>query len=190
MSKNKLQTLVEGAIIVALAMALSYIPHSLGISSIEILYGVVPLCLYSWRRGVKAGIIAGIVWGLLDLILRGLSSGSVLNVWQGILEYPLAFGVLGLAGLWAPVIQRRIQQHQSILGAVLISSSVALFIKYFCHFIAGVLVWGSYAPKAFNPWTWSLLVNGGSVVASLIFALIVFGCLKNILVKLLNLKIK
>ncbi|UQS82197.1 energy-coupled thiamine transporter ThiT [Bombilactobacillus folatiphilus] len=190
MKKNSLQSITEGAIIVALAMVLSYIPHSVGISSIEVLYGVVPLFLYSWRRGFKAGVIAGIAWGLLDLILRGLSSGSVLNAWQGILEYPVAFGLLGLAGIWSKAIKTKLDEHLSIGSLVIISSLVALFGKYLIHFFAGVLVWGSYAPKAFNPWTWSLLVNGGSAIVTLVFVIIIMLLLKRVLPKIINWRLK
>ncbi|NVY96491.1 energy-coupled thiamine transporter ThiT [Lactobacillus sp. DCY120] len=185
MVKNKLQVLIEGAIISALAMALSYIPHSTGISSIEILYGIVPIYIYTWRRGLVAGMGSGLVWGLLDLILRGLSSGSVLNVWQGILEYPLAFSVLGLAGWATPLIQKKARQHLS-WGLMMASGATALIAKYFLHFIAGVLVWGSFAPKSMNPWLYSFIVNGGSALASLIFLGIVLFLLRPVLGRLIK----
>ncbi|UQS84199.1 energy-coupled thiamine transporter ThiT [Bombilactobacillus thymidiniphilus] len=186
MRSKQLQTIVEGAIIAALAMALSYVPHSLGISSIEILYGTVPIFIYAWRRGGKAAISAGIVWGLLDLFLRGFSSGSVFNAWQGILEYPVAFGLLGIAGLWSAAIKKRVQQHKNIYGLLLVSGITALLAKYLIHFFAGVLVWGSFAPKSMNPWVYSLIINGGSALATLLFVIIVVGLLQKTIARFIN----
>ena len=85
-TKN-LTVLVEVAIIAAFAMALEYLPHS--INAIQVNYGLIPVTVLALRRGTKPALAAGLVWGLLDLLLRGLSDGGVLNVVQGILEYPI-----------------------------------------------------------------------------------------------------
>ncbi|MFD0728482.1 energy-coupled thiamine transporter ThiT [Bombilactobacillus mellis] len=188
MQKNKLLVTVEGAIIVALAMALTYIPHSIGVSSIELQYGIIPLVIYAWRRGLGAGITAGVVWGLLDLILRGLSKGSVLNLWQGILEYPVAFGVLGLAGLWSRQMQLRLQTNKQTYWIMLWSALVSVCAKYLLHFFAGGLVWGAYAPKSMNPWVYSLIINGGSAVANIVMVAIIFLLLKKVLKQLVLVK--
>ncbi|MCO6540746.1 MAG: energy-coupled thiamine transporter ThiT [Lactobacillus sp.] len=184
MGKNKLAVTVEGAIIVALAMALTYIPHSLGISSIEFQYGIIPLIIYAWRRGFSAGVTAGVVWGLLDLILRGMSKGSVINPWQGILEYPVAFGVLGLAGLWAQQIQHHLKNNQQVYWPMLLSGMVAVCAKYLLHFFAGGIVWAAYAPKSLNPWVYSLIINGGSALANIIMVAIVLVLLRQVMGKL------
>ena len=42
-SQDSLVVLTEGAIIAALAMGLSYIPHSTGISSIQVVYGLIQM---------------------------------------------------------------------------------------------------------------------------------------------------
>lgn len=188
MKKNKLLVTIEGAIIAALAMALTYIPHSLGASSIELQYGIIPLIIYAWRRGTVAGVTAGAVWGLLDLILRGLSKGSVLNFWQGILEYPIAFGVLGLAGLWSHQIQLRLQNNRQTYWSMFWGLLVSVCAKYLIHFFVGGIVWGAYAPKSMNPWIYSLIINGGSAVANILMVAVIFLLLKKILNQLVLVK--
>lgn len=100
MGKNThLIVLLEVALIAALAMALEYIPHDTGISGLQFNYGLIPLTVLALRRGTRPALAAGLAWGLLDLLLRGFATGGFLNPIQGILEYPIAFTVVGLAGL-------------------------------------------------------------------------------------------
>jgi thiamine transporter len=56
--------------------------------------------------------------------------------------------------------------------------------KYFCHFVAGVIYWGSYAPKGQSPVLYSLIINGGSAVASIVFAVAVLSVLLRVSPKL------
>ncbi|TGD25313.1 energy-coupled thiamine transporter ThiT [Companilactobacillus suantsaicola] len=176
-SQDSLVVLTEGAIIAALAMGLSYIPHSTGISSIQVVYGLIPMSVYALRRGVKAGLLAGLAWGLLDMFLRGLG-GGVLNPLQGFVEYPLAFGVVGLIGLGSVSVQRAVRNGKNAIGLIIFYSAIGFFAKYFCHFLAGGIYWGSYAPKGMNPWIYSLVVNGGSFIANMIM-LVVLAFLLN-----------
>jgi thiamine transporter len=176
-SQDGLVVLTEGAIIAALAMGLSYIPHSTGISSIQVAYGLIPMSVYSLRRGLKAGLLAGLAWGLLDMFLRGLG-GGVLNPLQGFVEYPLAFGVVGLIGLGSVSVQRAVRNGKNAIGLIIFYSAIGFFAKYFCHFLAGGIYWGSYAPKGMNPWIYSLVINGGSFIANMIM-LVVLAFLLN-----------
>jgi len=64
---SELLVITEGAIITALALALSFVPHTTGVSAIEFVYGLIPMAIYALRRGVKAGLITGFVWGILDI---------------------------------------------------------------------------------------------------------------------------
>lgn len=183
--QDSLVVLTEGAIITALAMGLSYIPHSTGVSSIEFVYGLIPMSIYALRRGLKPGLMDGLVWGLLDMLLRGLSTGGVLNPFQGIVEYPLAFAVVGLIGLGSVRVQQAIKNGKNALGLIIFYSAIGFFAKYFLHFIAGGIYWGSYAPKTMNPWIYSLVINGGSFVANMIMLLVLAVILNRIFKQLI-----
>lgn len=175
MQHQRLLIQIEGAIIAAFAVALEYIPHTAGPSAIEVSFGIIPIVIYSLRRGAISGMVSGLIWGLLDLILRGLGNGSVLNVWQGLLEFTIAFMVVGLAGILQRPIQASIQNHTKVKTMTLLwmAAFFGTFAKYFCHFLAGAVYWGSYAPKGMNAWLYSLTVNGGSFIASFILTDIV-----------------
>jgi thiamine transporter len=173
MAKNKeLIVLTEGAIVTAAAQALNFVPHSVGISSIEVVYGLIPMAIFALRRGTRAGLMAGLVWGLLDLIMRGFSSGSFLNPLQGLIEYPIAFAAIGLVGLGSARVKKTIQDGKNSLGWILVYSALGFSIKYFCHFIAGGVFWGAFAPKGMNPWIYSLVINGGSFIANMIMMVV------------------
>ncbi|APX73059.1 energy-coupled thiamine transporter ThiT [Companilactobacillus allii] len=181
MSKNNsLVVLTEGAIIVAAAQALSFVPHDLGVSSIQVEYGLIPMAIYALRRGVKPGLMAGFVWGILDLILKGFSSGGFLNPLQGLVEYPLAFAAVGLVGIGSLQVKSRIKDNKSALGLIIMYSALGFLVKYFLHFLAGGIYWGAYAPKTMNPWIYSLVINGGSFIANMIMMLVLLVVLSHV----------
>lgn len=179
---------LEGAVIAAFAMALEYVPHAFGPSSIEVSLGIIPLVIYSLRRGAIPGMISATVWGTLDLVLRGLGNGSVLNVWQGLFEFTIAFTVVGFAGFFANQLRQSylLGHKKTSLVYLWLAAFIGAFAKYFCHFIAGAIYWGSYAPKGMNAWIYSLVVNGGSFVLGFIMTgvvlTIIFGVVPHLFV--------
>src|SRR5947199_5025656 len=60
------------------------------------LASMVPVLLFALRRGAKVGIVAGVLLGLVVLVEMPI----VVHPAQLLLDYPLAFGALGLAGLF------------------------------------------------------------------------------------------
>jgi thiamine transporter len=151
------RVLAEAALAVALAFVLGLItvfrmPFG-GSISLE----MVPLILLALRQGPWVGIFAGAAYGLLDLAIEPVALHPV----QVIFDYPLAFGVLGLVGLFRPTVR----------GAIL-GTTIAVLARFFCHFVSGVVFFASYAPKGWNPYLYSAAYNAAYLVPSLIVALI------------------
>ena len=99
MSENRLNTreLAEISILVALAIVLNQIkvwqvPQGGSVT----LASMIPVMLLAYRRGVKVGIIGGSVFGLVQMVIEGYVYYPI----QIILDYPLAFACLGLAGFF------------------------------------------------------------------------------------------
>lgn len=89
--------LAYGALSIALSFVLSYIrlfrmPQGGSITPGSML----PLLLFSAAFGAGPGVVAGLAYGLLQY----LQGGDFLNVWQFLLDYPIAFAALGLAGAY------------------------------------------------------------------------------------------
>ena len=164
MTSVRLRVWIEGAIFASLAVALSMLPTSIG-SSFSVSLGMIPLTLYSVRRGVKAGLVAGFLWGILHVV-----TGDVwfLSVSQFLIEYFVAFTFAGFAGFARPGVVKGIQTGNS--KAVTLNLIYAILLgcaaRYFWHFIAGVIFWGEYALWGMSPFIYSLVMNGASAIAT------------------------
>ena len=152
------RVLTEAALAVALAFVLGLVrvwkmPFG-GSISLE----MVPLILLALRQGPWVGIVTGAAYGLLDLAIDPF----IVHPVQVLFDYPLAFGVLGLAGFFQPTVRG------AILGAV-----VAVLARFLCHFVSGVVFFASYAPEEWNPYLYSAAYNLAYLIPSLIIALVV-----------------
>lgn len=168
--KMDLRVWVEGTIVAAMAMVLSFIPIEVANSGLDISLGLVPLVLYSYRRGVLPGLSAGFIWGLLNIVL-GTAMKNFISVPQIIFEYPFAFTFGGMGGLFSVKIKQAISnaQNKTAISYILLGGFVAVFARWFWHFWAGVLVWGIYAPKGMSPYLYSFIMNGTSAVGNTIY---------------------
>ncbi len=145
------KVLAEIAIFVALATALSFvIVYTLPQGGSITAGSMVPIIWLALRRGPKIGLFAGAVYGLIQFAIQPY----FLNLLQMLLDYVLAFGVLGVAG-WT--------KKQPVLGA-----SAGILGRFIMHFAAGVLYWAPlYAPEL-NPYVYSAVYNGSYLVPELV----------------------
>ena len=96
-SHSQIRALTEGAIMVALALVLSFVKLYELPNGGSLTPAMFPILLYALRFGLLKGLGAGFVFGLLQLIFDGAYAWG----WQSmLLDYLLAFTPLGLAGLF------------------------------------------------------------------------------------------
>ena len=141
--------LVEGALCLALSLILSSIKIFTLPQGGSITLEMVPLLFFAFRRGPKGGIFVGLLSGLLQIFL----GGYIFHPLQALLDYPLAMAAMGLGGIFS--------KHK------LLSSLIAGSLRLFCHTLAGVIFFASYAPIGENVWTYSLIYNATFLVPSL-----------------------
>ncbi|MBQ04879.1 energy-coupled thiamine transporter ThiT [Candidatus Bathyarchaeota archaeon] len=149
------KVLTEVAILVALATVLSYIrfvvfPQGGSVT----LASMVPLLVLSYRRGWRIGTFACLVYGLIQFY----QDPWMLNWAQFILEYPIAFSVIGLAGI--------LKGHE-LIGAV-----IGLGLRFLAHLIAGVVFWSEYAPPGISPQLYSIIYNGSYMLPEIIISMV------------------
>lgn len=113
---------------------------------------MLPLMLFSAAFGVGPGLLAGLVYG----ILQYLQGGWFLNVWQFALDYILAFAALGLAGL-----ARKLPEKWGLYAAMLI----AVIARALSATLAGIMFWDT------APWA-SLVYNGTYLIPEVIICMI------------------
>lgn len=156
MSKRS-RIILEGTIVAALSMALSFIPLNIG-TGFSVSLGMIPLTLYALRRGTVPGVYAGLIWGLLHFLM-----GQVyfLTVSQVIIEYIFAFAAAGFSGVFSTKLQTALKTNPSSAWKYVVSGTFfGTLIRYIFHFIAGFIFWGKYAIWGLSPVTYSLVANG------------------------------
>jgi len=171
MQNRKLRIYLEGTLFAAIAMVLSFIPTGIG-SSFSVSLGMIPLTFYAIRRGLLPGLYAGFLWGLLHFV-----TGSVwmLNIYQVMIEYTLAYAFVGLAGFYSKEILRNISlnKHKTVQFYILLAVFAGAVGRYFWHFIAGWIFWGDYALWGFSAIFFSLVMNGLSMIVTSMVTVIV-----------------
>src|SRR5690625_1973770 len=109
MSSNRTLFFIEVAILTALALLLDIIPFlkfKLWPAGGSISLAMIPVFIVAFRWGLKGGLLSGFLWGILQI---AVGDAYILNFWQGLIEYGLAFTVLGFAGLFATTVQKAVQ---------------------------------------------------------------------------------
>ena len=137
--KNRVRKLVECAVMIALASALSFFPI------LKMPYGgsvtfasMLPIILIAYRNGFGWGLGSGFAFAFIQQML-GLDNLSYVSTWQLvlaviILDYALAFVVLGLGGIFRGKLKN--QSAEMVLGTVFVCA-----LRYLCHVISGATVW-------------------------------------------------
>lgn len=164
-NRTNFETKILAEIIVFAALsAVLYIirPFSLPYGGSITLGSMVPVMWLSLRRGMRIGFIAGAVFGLLALLIDVmlLPYSPITNPVQVILEYPIAFGMLGLTGLF----------HKSSVAFSIIGVGISVLVKFFLHFIAGIMFWAYTVPEGWDPAAWSAVYNGSFLLPEFIIS--------------------
>ncbi len=167
--KNKsLRTIVEGALMIALSLVLSYLKIPIGIAfggfggSVDLV--MIPLIVFAVRAGCGWGLGAGFIFGTLKFLFAG---GTAVN-WQSmLLDYSVAYAFVGFAGLL------RGRRGEMPLGAL-----VGCVGRFLIHFLSGVTIYRIVDPtEIFGATTssaavFSLLYNGSYMLPNTILAVV------------------
>lgn len=137
---------------------------------------MLPILFCALTFGPAWGIGIGAVYGFLQFIIEPYSVH-----WASIiLDYPLAFGVLGLAGFFAAPAVKRLNERnvlsrlslvppaQIVLGIV-----IGMLGRTISHVLSGVIFYASYAEgSGLNPWAYSVVYNGSYMLPEAIITIV------------------
>ena len=159
------RVLVEIAILVAMAFVLefafSFFPAMPQGGRISL--SLLPIIVVSWRNGVVAGMIAGVVYSILNLMLDGF----VLYHWASLfLDYIIAFGLVGLAG----IVRKPFGDKPYVFVAAIV---LGFLLRFASHVVSGAVLFAEYAPSGDNPWVYSIIYNSTYLLPALILTAIV-----------------
>jgi len=159
--KFSTKIMAEIAVFVALASVLSYIKiFSLPQGGSVTLASMVPILWLALRRGPKVGLFAATVYGVVQL---ALGPEGIYYPAQVLLDYPIAFGLLGLAGFF---------QKRPFIGV-----TVGIIGRFVAHFLSGIIFFAIYAGEM-NPVIYSAVYNGGYLLVELVISIYVIYLLR------------
>lgn len=203
MSQNT-KRITESAMLLAMAIVLElvskmFIPE-LPFGGQITLVSMLPVVLISYRHGIKWGLIAGVAYACIEMILgkdtisRAFTDpnnfgGPQLMILKALvmclLDYLVAFTAVGLGGLF----RNRISKPGAALAC---GSVVALLARYATHVLSGCILYSSWAEwfftqESFPAWgasivsaltpgvlgfVYSLVYNGVYMIPEIIFTAI------------------
>lgn len=147
----------------ALAMALSLVTSffkflELPMGGSVTLFSMFFITLIGYWYGAKIGIITAVAYGLLQFVIDPIFYTPV----QMIVDYPLAFGALGLSGIFSNKKNGLIKGYMTgVLG------------RYFFAFLSGLLFFASYAEgSGMSAPVYSLSYNGMYIIPEAIITVI------------------
>ncbi len=184
-SSEQLRALCEAAIMIAVAAVfavLQFPPFRIALwgngGSID--FVMIPLIVLGWRRGAKWAFPACFAFGIIDCLVSGGIGWGLPSI---LLDYVLAYGIVGIAGFFKG------KKYGLVLGAI-----VASVMRFLVHFIAGVTIWKIAVGDSVElfgttfgadaSFVYSLVYNGSYMLGNLIIAVLVVALLQKPLEKL------
>ncbi len=119
---------------ISLTFVLSYVklldPPTGGSITLASLF---PVMLFAYVYGMKKGLLIGFIYG----ILQAVQEPWIVHPAQFLLDYPIAFSMVGLAGAFSSFkILNNIPQLKFALGAI-----IAVLFRYVSSVTAGIFAW-------------------------------------------------
>ncbi len=141
----------EMAITIALSTVLSFIkifqmPQGGSITAAS----MVPLIYLALRNRPKVALTGAIIYGLVQFMIEPF----FVHPAQFLLDYPMAFGSLGIATFF---------KKYPFLG-----TGIGVSLRFICHFLSGFIFFGMYAPEGINPLYYSAIYNGSYLIPELV----------------------
>ena len=167
-SASETKIIAEGTVIIALTVILKdilppiyHLPQGGSVTAAS----MVPLLWFSLRRGLRSGLEACTIYGLVHMAL----GGYVVDPVQALLDYPIAFGALGLAGLF----KRYASAQGSKRYVTLVGVGLGILGRFISHFVSGIVFFAIYAPEGMNPAIYSAVYNGSYLLVEFIVSTII-----------------
>lgn len=168
--KNKTLALTESSVMLALAFILSMIkvvdmPYGGSVTA----FSMLPIIIIAYRYRTLWGLTAGLAFSLLQMLmgLNNLSyaTSAAAAVAIIMLDYIVAFTLLGLGGIFRAAIKN--QPIAIASGALLVG-----VIRYICHIISGCTVWAGVSIPSSDGLIYSIGYNGTYMIPEILLTVV------------------
>ena len=171
-TRKYIERLALTAIMIALAFVLSCVQiWKMPFGGTVTLLSMLPIIFISVKYGIGWGLCASFIYSWLQIIqgeVFGWGLTPTMLIGSLLLDYVVAFTVLGLAGLF---------RKKGTAGIIIGSVSVCV-LRFLSHLISGVVLWANYEKfVAFgqewvdHPWLYSLCYNGAFMLPETVFTI-------------------
>ena len=157
---TKTKQITEGAILIALAQVLSFLPLYKFRWGGSIDLALLPILLFAFRWGFGPAMLMSTAHGILQMLFEG----GIAIGWESIIgDFLIAYAVLGVAGLFR--------------GKFYLGAAVACAARFLVHYVVGATIWAAYMPDSFfgmtmtTPWLYSALYNGAYMLPDLLMVI-------------------
>lgn len=149
----------------AAAMALAIVTAEIKFTRLPMggsitLFSMLFIVLIGYWYGLKAGLMTGFAYGLLQFLMDPVFYSPI----QLIIDYPLAFGALGLSGFFSE------KKNGLVKGYIL-----GVIGRYVFAVISGVVFFGHYAPEGTPAIIYSLTYNATYIVPEAIATAVIIS---------------
>ncbi|MDO4483189.1 MAG: energy-coupled thiamine transporter ThiT [Clostridia bacterium] len=154
--------IANAALTIALATVLSYIrlyrmPQGGSITPASML----PIFMFAYAYGAGPGCFVGLVFGFMQWLQDAF---YMVTPVEGIMDYLLAYALLGLAGLARKLPEQYALQVGCVIGAL---------GRAICAIVAGFVFFAEYAPEGQAPLVYSMVYNGLYLIPETIICVII-----------------
>ena len=170
MTTKKITT---SALLIALATVLMWVSKLIPAPWMQggsvTLASMVPIVLIGILYGSKWGLCGSIAYAVIQMIFGFYPppTQNFLNfVLVIMLDYILAFGVLGLSGFIYRITGKK--KYSAPIAAFIVTT-----LRYICHIFSGILIWGVYAEEGQTVLAYSLIYNGSYMIPEIIITTVV-----------------
>ena len=162
---TRIRTICEGALLIALAEILSFLPLYKMPWGGSVDLAMLPIFVFCARWGFGPGMLASVA----HAVLQTLFEGGIAIGWQSIIgDFLIAYTVMGFAGLF-----------WRMKGGFYLGAMTGCMLRFLVHYVVGATIWAAYMPDSFfgmtmtTPWLYSALYNGSYMLIDCILVLFV-----------------
>lgn len=154
MRNKRLQMFAEIAVMAAFAWVLGLYRVGKMPQGGSVSLKMLPIYICALRWGAGPGMVSGVLLGLLSLM-----DATIVHPAQMLLDYPLAFAAIGVAGFF---------QDKPLVGMV--AGGLA---RWFMHVVSGIIFFASYTPEGSTVVAYSMGYNITYILPEVILAVLI-----------------
>ena len=172
---NTTKKITTSALLIALATVLMWVSKLIPAPWMQggsvTLASMVPIVMVGIMFGTKWGLCSSLAYAVIQMLFGFYPppTQTFINfVLVILLDYIIAFGGLGLSGFFYKLSGKK-------AFSAPISAFIVTTLRYICHILSGILIWGVYAEEGQTVLAYSLIYNGTYMIPEIIITTVVAG---------------